>query len=130
MKNKPVTSVKISKQDITTKKELPGAKLAVKDANGNVVDEWVSTTTPHYLPEDLPAGKYTLIERIAPEGYGLSEEIVEFEITNDGIEKTVVMTNSPIPVTADIPVPLIVVGAVAAVGLALFSMFKVGKQEA
>ena len=130
MKNKPVTSVKISKQDITTKKELPGAKLVVKDKDGKVVDEWTSTTTPHYLPETLAAGKYKLIETIAPEGYGISEEVIDFEITNDGVEQTVVMYNSPIPVTADIPIPLIIVGAVAAVGLALFSMFKVSKQEA
>ena len=35
--------VELSKKDATTSKELPGAHLVVKDAEGNVVDEWVST---------------------------------------------------------------------------------------
>ena len=130
MKNKPATSVKISKQDITTSKELPGAKLTVKNAKGEIIDEWVSTTTPHYLPADLPAGKYTLIETKSPEGYGLSDEIVDFEVLDNGVPQTVVMTNSPIPVTADIPMPLIIAGIVAAVGFAGFSMVKFSKQGA
>lgn len=130
MKNKPKTSVKISKQDVTTKKELPGAHLVVKDSTGKIVDEWVSTTTPHYLPEDLTPGKYTLIETISPEGYGISEEVIDFEITADGVEKTIVMTNSPIPVTADMNTTLIIVGLIATVLLAGFSIFKLNKQQA
>ena len=35
------TKVQISKQDITTGEELPGAKLQVIDEDGNVVEEWV-----------------------------------------------------------------------------------------
>lgn len=35
------TKVEVSKQDITTKKELPGAHLKVTDEEGNTVDEWV-----------------------------------------------------------------------------------------
>ena len=38
------TKVEVSKQDITTKKELPGAHLKVTDEEGNTVDEWVSKT--------------------------------------------------------------------------------------
>ena len=128
MKNKPAAQVKISKQDITTGKELPGAKLVVKNEKGEILDEWVSTTTPHYLPASIGPGKYKLIETIAPQGYGISEEVIDFEITDDGVEQTVVMTNSPIPVTADIPMPLIIAGIVAGVGFAGFSMVKFAKQ--
>lgn len=130
MKNKPKTSVKISKQDVTTKKELPGAHMVVKDSTGKVVDEWISTTTPHYLPEDLAPGKYTLIETISPEGYGISEEVIDFEITADGVEKTIVMNNSPIPVTADMNTVLIIAGLIGTVLLAGFSIFKLNKQQA
>ena len=38
------TKVQISKQDITTGEELPGAKLQVIDRDGNVVEEWVSSS--------------------------------------------------------------------------------------
>lgn len=88
--------VEISKQDVTTSKELPGAKLTIKDSKGKVVESWVSTDKPHYLT--LEVGKYTLIEEIAPNGYILSKEEIKFEITKDTkdvVKK--VMYNTPEP---------------------------------
>ena len=41
------TSVDISKQDITNGKELPGAKLEIRDADGNLVEGWTSGKVPH-----------------------------------------------------------------------------------
>lgn len=129
MKNEPETSIKISKQDVTTGKELPGAKLIIKNKEtGEKVDEWISTTKPHYV--NLLPGKYTLVEITSPDGYGLSEEVIDFEVTNDGVEQTIVMNNSPIPETADIPVVLVGVGLLATVLIAGFSMFKISKQQA
>ena len=67
------TKVQISKQDITTGEELPGAKLQVIDRDGNVVEEWVSSSEPHFIEGKLIAGKeYTLKETIAPEGYEIA----------------------------------------------------------
>ena len=43
------TKVEVSKQDITTKKELPGAHLKVTDEEGNTVDEWVSKEESHII---------------------------------------------------------------------------------
>ncbi len=91
---KEVKKVSISKQDITTKEELAGATLEVKDEEGKVIDKWVSSTTPHILT-DLEAGKYTLTETIAPEGYELSTESVSFEVDENGEASPVVMYNSP-----------------------------------
>ena len=91
---KVVTKVKISKQDITTKKELPGASLTIKDANGKVVESWVSTSTPKYI-EGLAAGNYTLCETAAPQGYELYTECIKFVIKADGTLSTVVMYNTP-----------------------------------
>lgn len=84
--------VSISKLDMTGKKELPGATLEVQDEEGNILYKWVSTDTP-YIIEGLPSGKYYLIETIAPTGYVLSKEKIEFEITSDTVSKTVKMTN-------------------------------------
>ena len=88
-----VTKVKISKQDITTKKELPGATLVVKDKNGKQIDKWVSTNEPHYI-EGLAPGEYTLTETIAPDGYKLSSETIKFTVKDDGSVTTVVMYNA------------------------------------
>ena len=94
MKNE-ITVVQISKVDATTGNELPGAKLTVKDSNGKVVDSWISTNEVHKI-EKLPAGKYTLTEEVAPEGYKLSTETVEFIVNKDGtVNGKVVMKNIP-----------------------------------
>lgn len=84
----------ISKQDITNKKELPGATLVVKDYDGNVIEQWVSTNEPHII-KDLKPGIYTLTETIAPEGYILSSETITFTVKEDGSITKVVMYNTP-----------------------------------
>lgn len=109
MKNKPVekkiNNVEISKQDATTSKELSGAHLVVSDADGNIIDEWTSTNTPHLIVGIKP-GEYTLTETIAPDGYELSSETVEFTINDDGTTKKIVMKNEKKETPKEnIPVP-------------------------
>ena len=93
-KEKIQTKVKISKQDITTKQELPGATLVIKDANGKDVASWVSTNTPKYI-KGLEAGNYTLCETQAPDGYELYTECIKFTVKADGTVSTVIMYNAP-----------------------------------
>jgi len=91
------TKVKISKRDITTDKELPGATLQIIDEDGNVVEEWVSTDEAHFIEGKLIAGKeYTLKEIIAPEGYEIANEI-KFTVNADGTVTEVVMYDEHTP---------------------------------
>lgn len=90
-----ITRVQISKVDIATGKELPGAELVIKDKEGNTVAQWVSEDKPHYI-EKLPAGDYTLTEITAPNGYQLAESIV-FTVLPTGELQTVVMKDARIP---------------------------------
>ena len=83
------TKVKISKQDITTGKELPGAELEIVDEHGNTYDKWTSTDKPHLI-ERMPVGKYTLKEKVHPDGYLLASEI-QFEVKETGEVQKVVM---------------------------------------
>ena len=80
------TRVKISKADITTHEEIPGATLRVLDKDGNVVDEWVSEDTPHYIEAVLAAGKtYTLEETLVPDGSGyVPASSIRFTVKDDG----------------------------------------------
>ncbi|MBR3238222.1 MAG: LPXTG cell wall anchor domain-containing protein, partial [Oscillospiraceae bacterium] len=87
-----VTKVKISKTDLTGKKELEGAKLTILDSEGKVVETWTSTTKPHYI-EMLPVGKYTLREETAPSGYLVAEN-VEFEVKDTAEIQTVTMKDA------------------------------------
>ena len=90
-----VIKVEISKVDITTNKELPGAELTITDKNGKEIDRWVSTDTPHYI-EKLPAGEYTLTEITAPDGYDIAESI-RFTVLPTGEVQTVVMKDARTP---------------------------------
>ena len=96
------TKVRISKRDITTGEELPGATLQIIDEDGNVVEEWVSTDEAHFIEGKLIAGKeYTLRETIAPDGYEIASEI-KFTVNTDGSVTEVVMYDEHTP---DLEIP-------------------------
>ena len=80
------TSVDISKQDITNGKELPGAKLEIRDADGNLVEGWTSGKVPHTVRGLELEKEYTLTEKHAPDGYAEAESIV-FKLVQDGTEQ-------------------------------------------
>lgn len=91
------TKIEISKQDITTKKELEGAKLKVIDKDGKVIDEWTSGKQPHMI-KNLTAGEtYTLTEVIAPKNYKVAESI-QFTVKDTGVAQKVVMYDELLPV--------------------------------
>ena len=81
------TTVNISKQDITNGKELPGAKLEIRDADGNLVEGWTSGKTPHTVRGLELKKEYTLTEKCAPDGYAEAESIV-FKLVQDGNEQS------------------------------------------
>lgn len=132
-----ITKVQISKQDVTTKKELPGAKLQIKDKDGKVVDEWTSTDEVHYI-EKLPVGEYTLIETTAPNGYDVAES-VNFKVLDTNEIQHVIMYDSPsvtpdggssTPKTGDISPVIPIAAAVIIVVLAGVGIFLIkGKKK-
>ena len=89
--------VQISKQDITSKKEIEGAKLKVVDKDGNTIDEWTSKKEPHMIKNLNVGESYTLIEETAPQGYKIAESI-EFKIEDTGAIQHVVMYDEHLPV--------------------------------
>ena len=87
----------VSKKSVTGEDELPGATLRVYDADGELVEEWVSGEEPHELT--LLPGAYTLHEELAPEGYLVASD-VEFEVA-EGVPVTKVeMVDEPTRVEA------------------------------
>lgn len=97
------TKVKISKQDITNGKELPGAKLEVRKEDGTVVEAWTSTDKPHLI-EALPEGDYVLRETMAPKGYQVAQDIhftvkstgeVQHVVMKDELKEGTIRTNLP-----------------------------------
>ena len=80
------TTVNISKQDITNGKELPGAKLEIRDADGSLVEGWASGKVPHTVRGLELEKEYTLTETRAPDGYAEAESIV-FKLVQNGTEQ-------------------------------------------
>ena len=80
------TSVDIFKQDITNGKELPGAKLEIRDADGSLVEGWTSGKVPHTVRGLELEKAYTLTETRAPDGYAEAESIV-FKLVQEGTEQ-------------------------------------------
>ena len=109
MEDKP-TWVEIRKTDIATGEELPGAELILKNAEGTLVDQWISGKTAHVIKGSLIAGaSYTLSEMTAPDGYEVAEEI-SFTVSLDGTIDRIAMEDRRIPkrpvheeMTDDIP---------------------------
>ena len=79
VKNK---QVEVSKVDIATGKELPGAKMRVTDVDGNIVDSWTSTNKPHIVNNLMEGQQYILTEITAPYGYEIAEDII-FVVSSD-----------------------------------------------
>ena len=78
--NQP-TTVELSKTDLTTGKELPGAHLKVTDSDGNTVDEWTSTEESHVIKELVVGKEYTMTETKPADGYVTAESIT-FTVEN------------------------------------------------
>lgn len=89
MINELIDVVSFAKKDAKTNNYLSGAKLVIKDEKGNLVHEFISTDQVYQVA--LDPGRYTLSEVSAPKGYLLSNEIVAFELIDDG---TVRMRNN------------------------------------
>lgn len=94
--NKP--GVVITKSDLSTGGCVEGAKLVIRDENGDVVDEWTSScdvgSDSHEVA--LDPGTYTLTEEITPEGYATAETIT-FTIDNQGkVDTSLDMKDAPI----------------------------------
>ena len=78
--NQP-TTVELTKTDLTTGKELPGAHLKVMDSDGNTVDEWTSTEESHVIKELIVGKEYTMTETKPADGYVTAESIT-FTVEN------------------------------------------------
>ena len=67
----------------------------IKDANGNTVKEFTSTTEPFVL-KGLADGNYTVEEVEAPSGYKKSDEVYKFTISDQNSDVTVRFKNESI----------------------------------
>ena len=77
------TATEISKVDATNENELEGAKLSLRDEDGNLVEEWTSTKDVHIIRGLVSGKKYILHEELAPLGYATASDVT-FTVNEDG----------------------------------------------
>ena len=90
IKNRP-TIVSVSKKALTGEDEVEGATMQILDEDGNVIDEWVSTTVPHVLKAQLEANKKYVVHEVTPPKFYVLTKDVEFTVSGDGSVDEVVM---------------------------------------
>ena len=79
--NEPII-IKISKQDITSHKELSSAELVLNDEEGNVIKKITTGEEPTSFY--ISPGTYTLTETVAPKGYDKLSTSFKFKVNSDG----------------------------------------------
>lgn len=102
--------VNIVKVDQETNQPLAGAELVVRNAAGQEIARFVSTTQAYVLT-DLANGTYTVEEVSAPAGYLKSNEKMTFTIDDDHLSHQVTFVNAKeviVPDTATIPSGIII----------------------
>ena len=82
IKNEP-TYINLSKADIVSGKEIPGASITIIDENGNEVVRFVSDGNGS-KKFNLEPGMYTLKEVVAPKGYKQITTEVQFILGDNG----------------------------------------------
>ena len=90
--------VEISKEDVSGK-EIEGAKLQILDADGNVIDEWISEKEAHKVTGLEENKTYKLHEELAVGNYVKASDI-EFKVTSDSKEtQKIVMIDKLVEIT-------------------------------
>ena len=88
-------------QSMSTK-GLAGAEFELKDESGKVIEKLTSGENGYVRIDGLNIGNYTLTETKAPEGYVMSDQPLNIEITVDGDADNIIevrFVNSLIPHT-------------------------------
>ena len=70
---------KVSEETTGVKTKIGGAVMQLKKADGTVIETWTTEKDKSKVFKGLPAGKYILHEKKAPDGYVTAKDI-EFEV--------------------------------------------------
>lgn len=91
------SAVEITKVDATDSQELEGAHLSLKDKDGNIIEEWISTKELHIIRGLKVNEQYVLHEDLSPIGYATASDIT-FTVKDNGKVTKVTMKDEIIKI--------------------------------
>lgn len=86
-------SIKVIKTDGTKKMPLKDVLFTLYDANKNALGRFFTDDRGEILIEDLPVGKYYLLENQTREGYALDSTTREIDLTSAGLHQVIELEN-------------------------------------
>ncbi len=118
--------VNIVKVDQETNAPLADAEMVVKDAAGNIIAHFTTTTEPYVLT-DLENGTYTVEELRAPAGYIKSDAVIKFTVDDEHLSHQVTFVNAKevfVPDTASVSSIIMIIIGIVITGLGLRFIYK------
>ena len=91
-------TVEFAVKDATTDEILSGAEITVKDANGNIVDRWVTDEVMHQISGLTEGQTYTVTEIKASDGYVAALDM-SIEVSKDKVSESFEMLNKQLSVS-------------------------------
>ena len=95
-------SIQIIKIDADTQEPLAGAHIQVKDKDGNIIADFV-TTEQNYVINNIQDGTYTVEEVEAPSGYNKTTEKFTFTISESTPTARVTIKNAKAEIIQEVP---------------------------
>ena len=122
--------VNITKVDQASGQPLAGAVMVIKDAKGEIVYKWTTTTSSEVIT-DLENGTYTLEELSAPEGYIKSDKVYTFTIDDDHLSHQITFENGKevyVPDTASVSSMIMIILGIVITGFGFRYVYKNGQR--
>lgn len=90
--NTPQSGITVRKVDATTRDPLAGAEFELRTYDGKLLGNYVTDPTGSFVTVNVEPGIYYLVETKAPDGYTITNERTEVEVT-DGEKPIVTIEN-------------------------------------
>jgi len=94
----PKGTLEFTKKDLVSGKTIPNTTIQIFNEDDRLIYTGTTNNEGKIVIPNLPLGKYYLIEKMPADGYLITNEKINFEITENGQVVKLDMTNERIPV--------------------------------